>query len=103
MVGALLAAMVFGDFKLQWFVSLRDSVRYVIGAVMMGLGGVLALGCTVGALSNAVVMVTSSWIALAAMATGAIVVDRLIDAARHDRQTTPRAGADLAKPGIVAG
>ena len=79
-IGALVAAVLFGDFRLQWFASARDAVRYAGGAVLMGFGGVLAIGCTVGSLGNAVLMITSSWAALIAILIGGIVADRLVDA-----------------------
>jgi uncharacterized protein len=80
--GALVAAVVFGEYRVEWFRTPLESVRYLAGAVLMGFGGVLAVGCTVGALGNAVVLVTSSWVALAAMAGGAAVAYRLVDAPR---------------------
>ncbi len=47
------AASLFGGFRLQWFGSAQAAIRYVAGAALMGFGGVMALGCTVGALGNA--------------------------------------------------
>ncbi|MCP3662188.1 MAG: YeeE/YedE family protein [Gammaproteobacteria bacterium] len=46
--GSLLYAIVSRSFRIEWFVDLKDFINHVIGAVMMGIGGVLALGCTVG-------------------------------------------------------
>ena len=43
--------MVLADgrsFRFEWFASLRDFVNHLVGAVLMGFGGVLALGCTIG-------------------------------------------------------
>lgn len=47
-VGSLLWALVSRTFRLEWFVSFGDFIRHVIGAMLMGVGGVLALGCTIG-------------------------------------------------------
>lgn len=47
-VGALLDAVSTRTFKFTWFASFGDFVFNAIGGVLMGVGGVLALGCTVG-------------------------------------------------------
>ncbi|NDC89941.1 MAG: hypothetical protein EB075_14285 [Bacteroidetes bacterium] len=46
--GALISALISGHFRIQTFASGADHARYTIGAVMMGVGGVFALGCTTG-------------------------------------------------------
>jgi len=48
LVGAFVSALVGGRLQWQTFQSPVDQVRYTIGAVCMGFGGVLALGCTTG-------------------------------------------------------
>ena len=47
-VGSFLYAVVTGRFHVEWFKSVSDFIRYVIGGVLMGIGGVLAMGCTIG-------------------------------------------------------
>ena len=47
-VGGFLAARLGGDFRLEGFSGQDDLVRHLIGAAMMGVGGVLGLGCTIG-------------------------------------------------------
>lgn len=46
--GALVSAVISGRFGFQTFTSGSDHARYTLGAVMMGVGGVFALGCTTG-------------------------------------------------------
>ena len=46
--GSLLWALLSRSFRFEWFASLRDFVNHLVGAVLMGFGGVLALGCTIG-------------------------------------------------------
>lgn len=46
--GSFLWSLVSRKLRLEWFVSVRDFVNHAIGAVLMGFGGVLALGCTIG-------------------------------------------------------
>ena len=47
-LGSLLFALLARRFRIEWFVDLRDFLFHLIGAVLMGVGGVLALGCTIG-------------------------------------------------------
>ena len=54
--------------------------RYIVGAVLMGFGGMLAGGCAVGAgVSGAAVFAVTAWITLAAMWVGASLTDWLVD------------------------
>lgn len=48
LLGAFAAAMAMGRFRLATFSDADDTVRNLLGAAMMGVGGVMALGCTVG-------------------------------------------------------
>jgi len=47
-LGSFLYAVVSGRFRIEAFASAGDMVRHVWGAALMGFGGVLALGCTIG-------------------------------------------------------
>ncbi|MBS0440604.1 MAG: YeeE/YedE family protein, partial [Proteobacteria bacterium] len=59
--------------------------RYLIGALLMGFGGMTAGGCAVGAgLSGAAVFTVTSWVALCAMWAGAALTDRLVDQHGHE-------------------
>lgn len=46
--GSFLWALLSRGLRLEWFVNLRDFVSHMIGGALMGIGGVLALGCTIG-------------------------------------------------------
>jgi uncharacterized membrane protein YedE/YeeE len=46
--GAALAALAAGSFRWEGFSDRHDLARHLLGAVLMGVGGVLALGCTIG-------------------------------------------------------
>ena len=46
--GSFLYTLIFRKIRLEWFVSWSDFFRHVIGGLLMGIGGVLALGCTIG-------------------------------------------------------
>ena len=47
-LGSLLWALISRSFRIEWFGSLRDALNHIVGAVLMGFGGTLAMGCTVG-------------------------------------------------------
>jgi len=41
-------ALLSGNFRWEGFASLEDTASHLIGAALMGFGGVVAMGCTVG-------------------------------------------------------
>jgi uncharacterized membrane protein YedE/YeeE len=47
-LGSLLYTVLFRKVRIEWFVSWHDFMMHVIGALLMGIGGVLAMGCTIG-------------------------------------------------------
>ena len=48
MLGSFLYVILTGKFRLEYFVGRDDMLRHIYGGILMGFGGVLALGCTVG-------------------------------------------------------
>ena len=46
--GSFADALVSRQFRLSWFASFREFVLNAVGGILMGIGGVLALGCTIG-------------------------------------------------------
>ena len=47
-LGAFLYAILTKDFRYERFVTLRDFGSHVLGGSLMGIGGVLGMGCTIG-------------------------------------------------------
>jgi uncharacterized membrane protein YedE/YeeE len=47
-LGSLVAALARGQFKLQGFENPQSMARYLAGGVLMGVGGALAMGCSIG-------------------------------------------------------
>ena len=47
-VGSFLYTLIFRKVRIEWFVSWNDFLMHAIGALLMGIGGVLAMGCTIG-------------------------------------------------------
>lgn len=47
-VGSLIYSVITRNFRIEWFHSIGDFVRHVFGGALMGIGGVLGMGCTIG-------------------------------------------------------
>jgi hypothetical protein len=47
-VGSLVYAVATRKFRIEWFASFKDFVAHAVGGVLMGVGGVLSMGCTIG-------------------------------------------------------
>lgn len=83
LVGAFAAAKAAGRFRISTFANAGDTVRTLVGAAMMGIGGVMALGCTVGqGITGISTLALGSFITFAAIVVGGIVglktLERLI-------------------------
>ncbi|MHB8535080.1 MAG: YeeE/YedE family protein [Sulfuricaulis sp.] len=48
MSGSFLYAVLSGNFRIETFSSRADMIRHIMGGILMGFGGVLSLGCTIG-------------------------------------------------------
>jgi uncharacterized protein len=71
LAGAFAAATAMGRFRLATFADADDTVRNLSGAAMMGVGGVMALGCTVGqAVTGVSTLALGSFITFAAIVAG---------------------------------
>ncbi len=72
-LGSFAYAISTRQFRSEGFASLEDLRTQLIGAVLMGFGGVLAMGCTVGqGLSGVSTLAIGSFIALAGIVSGAV-------------------------------
>ena len=70
-LGSFIAAKSMGRFQLTTFADLADTKRSLFGAVLMGIGGVMALGCTVGqAITGISTLALGSFLTFAAIVTG---------------------------------
>ena len=73
-VGAWLMAMLRRDFRWEGFANAGDTAHHLVGGALMGVGGVLALGCTIGqGLSGVSTLSVGSLLALAALIGGALL------------------------------
>jgi uncharacterized protein len=96
-LGAFFSALLWRELKLEGFQGGQAMRRYIVGAMLMGFGGMLAGGCAVGAgISGAAVFTVTSWVTLSTLWLAATVTDRWVDRrseAPLATQTFP-AGAD---------
>jgi hypothetical protein len=47
-LGSFLYVMLTGNFRIETFTNREDMIRHMVGGTIMGFGGVLALGCSIG-------------------------------------------------------
>ncbi len=47
-VGSFVYSLISNNLRVEWFANKHDFYRHFIGAVLIGIGGVLSLGCTIG-------------------------------------------------------
>jgi uncharacterized membrane protein YedE/YeeE len=79
-IGAFLGATLGRDWKLEGFKDGYSMTRYIVGAVFMGFGSMLAGGCAVGAgMTGGSIFALTAWITLGGMWLGAGAMDRLLD------------------------
>lgn len=72
-VGSFLVAVGSKSFHIEAFGDSTDMMRHMFGAVIMGIGGVLALGCTIGqGLTGMSTLSLGSLIALVSIIVGAV-------------------------------
>ncbi len=71
--GSFIMSRVRGEFRIESFTTAGDFVRHIVGATMMGVGGVLSLGCTVGqGITGMSTLALGSLIALLAIIFGGV-------------------------------
>jgi uncharacterized membrane protein YedE/YeeE len=76
-VGSALVALVTRTFRWEGFGGVEDTANHFVGALLMGVGGVTALGCTIGqGLSGLSTLSLGSVIALAGILGGAVLALR---------------------------
>jgi uncharacterized membrane protein YedE/YeeE len=79
-LGATLSAGLAGRFRVETFRAADDMMRHVAGGALMGFGGILALGCTVGqGMTGLATLAAGSFIAVAGIVIGALVALRRLE------------------------
>jgi len=78
-LGSFLSSVVRREFEVQVFDTDTGTFRYLVGASLMGFGGMLAGGCAVGAgVTGGAVLSLTAWTALFFMWVGAGLADRVL-------------------------
>jgi uncharacterized membrane protein YedE/YeeE len=71
MAGSFLYAVATRSFRIEWFASFADFVAHAAGGVLMGVGGVLAMGCTIGqGVTGVSTLAAGSFLAVASIVFG---------------------------------
>lgn len=76
--GSLLYALLSRSFRFEWFNSPRDFFQHLIGGLLMGYGGFVAMGCTVGqGVSGVSTLALGSFLALGGMIAGSALTMKI--------------------------
>jgi uncharacterized membrane protein YedE/YeeE len=77
MLGSCLTALITRSFRWEGFGGVDDLGRHLLGGVLMGVGGVTAMGCSIGqGLSGMSTLALNSFSALAFLVLGAVLALR---------------------------
>lgn len=75
--GSAVVALATRTFRWEGFANAEDTGNHIVGGILMGIGGVTALGCTIGqGLSGVSTLAIGSFIALAGILCGAMLAFR---------------------------
>jgi hypothetical protein len=73
-LGSAVVALAGGNFRWEGFAGTEDTANHIVGAVLMGVGGVTAMGCTIGqGLSGVSTLALGSFLALAGILAGGVL------------------------------
>lgn len=83
-IGAFLSAKMAGEFKFESFSGTEDMLNHMLGAALMGTGGVLALGCTIGqGLTGVSTLAVGSFIAFGSIVAGGVYGMKYLEEGSH--------------------
>lgn len=99
-LGAFASALLWRELKLEGFQGGQSMRRYIVGAILMGFGGMLAGGCAVGAgVSGAAIFTLTAFVTLSTIWVAAAATDWLVDRRGASPQAPAGAGqASYASP-----
>ncbi|HIM95544.1 MAG TPA: YeeE/YedE family protein [Gammaproteobacteria bacterium] len=76
--GSVLISVLTRRFKIVWFNSISEALRYAVGGVMVGIGGILGMGCTLGqGIAGTSTLSLGSFLDLFALMLGAYIGIRM--------------------------
>lgn len=73
-IGSFLYSLLSRSFRWEYFNSPQDMFRHIVGAILMGFGGITAMGCTIGqAVTGVSTLAISSFIVFFGIVVGSAV------------------------------
>lgn len=80
LVGAFVSALAARRLRVQTFADTSDTLRHMLGAMLMGFGGVLAVGCSIGqGVTGISTLALGAFLTFAAIVAGAVVMLRQLE------------------------
>lgn len=77
-LGSFIYAIFTKSFRVEWFASSQDFIRHLIGGTLIGIGGVLSLGCTIGqGVTGISTLAIGSFITLISIIIGASITMKI--------------------------
>lgn len=77
-IGSFLYSLLNRSFRWEYFNSPQDMFRHIVGAVLMGFGGIAAMGCTIGqAVTGVSTLAVSSFIVFFGIVAGATITMKI--------------------------
>jgi uncharacterized membrane protein YedE/YeeE len=77
-IGSFLYALVNKSFRWEAFSSVQDMVYHIVGAILMGFGGVTAMGCTIGqGITGLSTLSLGSFLALGSIIAGSVITMKI--------------------------
>ena len=77
-LGSFAWAVISKGFRIEWFVNFKDFLTHLIGGILMGIGGVLALGCTIGqAITGVSTLAIGSFLAFGGIVFGSAMTMKI--------------------------
>jgi len=77
-VGSFIYAIASGTFRIETFSERNDMINHLVGGALMGIGGVLSLGCTIGqGVTGISTLAMGSFIAVAFIMLGSAITMRV--------------------------
>lgn len=76
--GSFLYAMISKTFRWEYFTSAKDMASHIIGAILMGFGGITAMGCTIGqGVTGVSTLSLGSFLVLASIIAGSAITMKI--------------------------
>jgi hypothetical protein len=73
-LGSAIVALASGTFRWEGFAGTEDTANHIVGAALMGVGGITAMGCTIGqGLSGLSTLALGSFLALGGILAGGVL------------------------------